>query len=433
MTNMKSAEKLFLAFLLTKNLDNIPTCPFALNDVLCGYWPSLRTVKNEDYSANSLSTIRQLLRPLILKKTDVDILVHPSLKPQRDVFDNFLKVLKNKGKGTVKHFAEIPEDDMKKVVSSLDITNPTQLQHLAWWYLQLFFCRRGRENTHDMLKSDLVFEAIEGKMTIRLGRIVGTKNHKEISEDANSGGTICEIKGNPKCPVSVLQLYLSKLHPDIEWLWQRPSTRLVSQNDPIWYEKSKVGANKLGEMMKNISAKCALSKSFTNHSVRVSACTRLGELGFSDLDIQAVSKHKSVDSLGLYKRTKMARKVDMATHLANSIGLSAVPMEEPIEEPIDTPIQEPIEEELSHSHQPNLDEMPILTQYMNQPSDDLPDLGAIENFLQCGMAPSDQATSRDQVASNQVASNQVTSNQVTSKKGQSVVFNNCANITIQFL
>lgn len=61
---------------------------------------------------------------------------------------------------------------------------------------------------------------------------------------------------------------------------------------------------------------------YTNHSVRVSACTLLGELGFSDLDVQAVSKHKSVDSLGIYKRTKEARKLEMASSLAKSIGIA---------------------------------------------------------------------------------------------------------------
>jgi hypothetical protein len=230
--------------------------------------------------------------------------------------------LKEIGKGVVVHYDEIPTDDMRKIVAVLNASNQTELQYLAWWYVQLFFCKRGRENTYEMKKSDLCIDEVNGKKIIRLRRIMGTKNHRELNEDASGGGRITEMAGDPKCPVKTIELYISKLHPINEWLWQKPICRLLSMNDACWYESRKLGKNILSNMMSTISSHCSLSKKFTNHCVRVSACTLLGDLGYSDLDIQSVSKHKSTDSLGLYKRVKENRKVEMATRMAESLGLN---------------------------------------------------------------------------------------------------------------
>ena len=108
--NIQSYESLLLAFLATKKVKDIPSDPSSLNDLFCAFWPSIRTTKDEEYSANSISNIRQLLRTVILKKTDLDIFHHPLLKSHNAVFENVLKKLKDIGKGTIKLFAEIPLD-----------------------------------------------------------------------------------------------------------------------------------------------------------------------------------------------------------------------------------------------------------------------------------------------------------------------------------
>ncbi len=54
----------------------------------------------------------------------------------------------------------------------------------------------------------------------------------------------------------------------------------------------------------------------------MSCCTLLGELDFCDTDVRAVSQHKSVESLSLYKRVKVDRMMDMALSMAGAIGLS---------------------------------------------------------------------------------------------------------------
>ncbi len=57
--------------------------------------------------------------------------------------------------------------------------------------------------------------------------------------------------------------------------------------------------------MKDISIFCELLTVYTNHSLQVTGCTMLGEAGFSDLDITAVSKHTSLSALGNIHKSEM--------------------------------------------------------------------------------------------------------------------------------
>ena len=56
-------------------------------------------------------------------------------------------------------------------------------------------------------------------------------------------------------------------------------------------------------MMKRISLKARLSKTYTNHCVRASCITRLSSNGVPDSAIISTSGHKSVKSLATYNRT----------------------------------------------------------------------------------------------------------------------------------
>jgi hypothetical protein len=320
---IKYSENLLVEYVrLQKRLADIPSDPSTLNQILQEFWPSLRTLKKEEYKASSLLHMRASLRLHLQEKLNLDISNHPAFVTQNAVFDNYLRSLKKRGKGSVQHYEEIPRDDMRLIIQSLSLDDPVQLQMLVWFYIQLYFCKRGMENTQDMKIADIVIEKNGDLLIARLARNYATKNHRELDEDQESGGRMCAVKGSPKCPVMTLQNYISKLHPDMEDLWQKDK-RNFTPSDTFWYEKRKLGHNKISEMMKNISALCKLPKVYTNHCVRVSCCTLLGELGFNDTELKSVSKHKSVDSLALYRRIKQSKKVEMAMMMSEAIGLTA--------------------------------------------------------------------------------------------------------------
>ena len=79
--------------------------------------------------------------------------------------------------------------------------------------------------------------------------------------------------------LSLIKLYLSKLHPECTWLFQQHRTRAL-RTDNVWFKKEPLGINSIGKMMLNISKEAGLSRTYTSHSVRATTITILsGESG----------------------------------------------------------------------------------------------------------------------------------------------------------
>ena len=101
------------------------------------------------------------------------------------------------------------------------------------------------------------------------------------------------------CPVKLFELYISKLHPEVDYLWQRPKQKIVEPSGP-WYDASPVGRDPLNSAMKNISESAKLSQIYTNHCIRATVVTKLNEKGFEARDIMATTGHKSECSIRSY-------------------------------------------------------------------------------------------------------------------------------------
>ena len=132
-----------------------------------------------------------------------------------------------------------------------------------------------------------------------------TKNHPGGIQDRSSFEmtarmyeTESEIDG-----YRALNLYISKLNPKCEALFQQPrrdwnESAITSE---IWYENRPLGVNTLGNMMKEISTKAKISKVYTNHCVRATAITLWSQAGLSDLHRTChISGHRSPNSLQHY-------------------------------------------------------------------------------------------------------------------------------------
>ena len=151
----------------------------------------------------------------------------------------------------------------------------------------------------------------------------------------NSGGIIVSTADN-KCPVGAYKKYVAKLSPSCPFLWQHVVPQKVGTEH--WYAR-KMGHNSTKDFMKKISSLCGLSQTFTNHSLRTSACTILGRK-FSDIEVKSVSRHKSLTSLQIYKRVHHDKKVEMAASLSNALGFAAQQTTETMTSN-DTPVGQP--------------------------------------------------------------------------------------------
>lgn len=273
--SLKSVKSIFNQFIIAKagTLDCLYNKE-EVCDLLCKYWLSLEKLDGDSYKCSSLLTHRQLLRTILLDY-GYDIIYDSNFSKSNTIFTNYLSSLKEKGLGSVKHFDDISREDLRSIVSTLNPLNIVELQLLAWFYVMLFFCQRGQEYVVKMVKTDIIFDSENGKTTIRLKNSI-TKNHTEIDEDDDNGGILVEEPNSEKCPVKVLKTYLSFLHPDNIYLWQRHSPKISHAG--YHFTLQKLGANKIGSMMKTISQICNLSKIYTNHCIRTSCCTLMSEI-----------------------------------------------------------------------------------------------------------------------------------------------------------
>jgi hypothetical protein len=321
-TGMQAIENLLRGFCVARQLPDIPSDKAELIRILKEFWPSVRQTNGEEFKAGTLRTYLHLLRSQWQHSHGFDILCDPDFHEVNVVFNNYTASLKKRGKGCVKHHPHVTKEDIHLAVETLNEDDPRQLQFLTWLFIQLYFCRRGMENMAEMRKDNILIYKSQGTEIMRLRYNEESKNHKELNQDEESGARIVEIQGAQKCPLRIIKKYISKLS-DNEFLWQVPLKRTDKET---WYER-KLGKNAIASFMKTISTECALSKTYTNHSLRASACTILGELGFSDIDVQAVSLHKSISSLAVYKRPQDPKKAEMARQLSNAIGIQqAIPL-----------------------------------------------------------------------------------------------------------
>ena len=144
-----------------------------------------------------------------------------------------------------------------------------------------------------------------------------TKNHRE--NDKEEDGVVMMTNGSPLCPVPSSQKYMSRLNPENEYLFQRPKTRKVCE-DELWYDSMVLGENILEKKMKVISQQAQLSVVYTNHSNRAAAVSILNRSGFETCHIMSVCGHQSESCLKSYCKTGQNTKEKMADSLISVIA-----------------------------------------------------------------------------------------------------------------
>ena len=100
-------------------------------------------------------------------------------------------------------------------------------------------------------------------------------------------------------------------------MWQK-CKKVVKGDEDEWFENQVIGRDPLNDMMKTISKDAQLSKLYTNHSIRATCLTKLDQAGFEIRHIQAISGHKSEESIKAYstrcpenKKREMAAALDL--------------------------------------------------------------------------------------------------------------------------
>ena len=119
-----------------------------------------------------------------------------------------------------------------------------------------------------------------------------------------------------------LKLYLSKLNGDCDRFYQKAkcNKKFDPKRDDVWFTVNPIGINTLGNFMKKISKRLALSVTYTNHCIRATCVTEMTRAGYEARQIMKVTGHKSAESLKSYDHDNCsATKRDISSLL--SVGM----------------------------------------------------------------------------------------------------------------
>ena len=190
-------------------------------------------------------------------------------------------------------------------------SDPRVLLQTTWFYISLYFGKRGRENQAAMKKSFLrLVVSPNGEEYFEInkadpGAVLTSKNHTGglLGTEDHSDGKIFAQPSSAKCPVKTIKAYLSHLNPSIEAFFQRPkeiSIRFNPERDAIWYEARKLGHNTLENMLRGMTERAGISPRLTNHSLRATTVTVLSAENVETRHIKALTGHRSDASIKSY-------------------------------------------------------------------------------------------------------------------------------------
>lgn len=116
-----------------------------------------------------------------------------------------------------RHKQPMPREDLEAHYSNdkLGLENPESLVNTAWFYIVLYFGKRGRENQRQMKASDLQLKTTTGGLKYFVLNERATENHRGgISDNEDETQSVMMAwPGRPRCPVTFLDKYLAKREP----------------------------------------------------------------------------------------------------------------------------------------------------------------------------------------------------------------------------
>ena len=130
---------------------------------------------------------------------------------------------------------------------------------------------------------------------------------KEVTHYANTD--------NPqRCIVRLFKVYSQHCPPD-RTTAAFYLTPLRKPKSDIWFSSTPVGHNTLNSTVKRLCKAAGIEGFKTNHSLRVSAATRLFQSGVDEQLIMSRTGHRSIDGVRTYKRVSEEQKMALSSVL----------------------------------------------------------------------------------------------------------------------
>lgn len=332
-SHTKAYAQKFKSFLVSKQLpDCIETMPLRyLNQYLRLFYASLRKDDGNYYSPSTLACIRAAINRYLTKaphNREINLKKDREFGPSNNILKAMSsKYLKSPQSSNDNSYKAISQADLVTLREYFDRRTATKLQEEVLYNIVYYNGYRGREWIRNMKTCYLKFDEDENNYKYAMLDIPAfSKNNKgSLDENEYSNNKQTRIYAQPEaestCPVKAIQMYLSKIPPEVNILFPAVS-RKWNFSDQFWYSKREVkGKNKLGSMMTDISKAAKLSMVYTNHCIRATCVTQLFNKGFSVSDIQKVTGHKRPDSVQRYiKNISSEKKRKVSNALSESMN-----------------------------------------------------------------------------------------------------------------
>ena len=164
-----------------------------LNECLKCFYTSARKKDGTYYKNTSMKSIRAAIDRFLRSPPNnkhFSIISDAVFTEANKILDAFVKDLRKPGKiAGIVHKKAVSKDQIQRLFESgelgpADSQNPAQLQRTAWFYLTLYFGRRGRENQRQLNPGMLSLRTTpQGVEYFELNRrqpgsLLSTKNHQ---------------------------------------------------------------------------------------------------------------------------------------------------------------------------------------------------------------------------------------------------------------
>ena len=295
-------------FKIAKTPDDCPSKLVEMNKVdlskwLCKFIVEIRRNDGKPYIGTTLHQILCGLQRDLREEIDltIDFFSDPEFRFLKSVLE---KQLRSHGVGTKKRQAEpilASEEEILWERGLLGDKSPQSLLDTMVWMCGLYFALHSGQEHRSLRPGQIELVEVPGKTPfLRYYEDVsknnpGGLNHRKVQPKS----VVHYANSNPsQCFVRLYKLYCSKCPEN------RPDNATARKRftDECWYSREPVGHNPLGSTVKRLCEKAGIVGFKTNHSLRVTAATRLFRSGVDEQIIMNVTGHRSIDGVRAYKR-----------------------------------------------------------------------------------------------------------------------------------
>ncbi len=313
-----------------RDICNIPP---ALLDIFIGTF--LETVnfvdKNgvtKDYEPDSLTSLhRGIARYLRESKYSHDIITSPDFEKSRKTLEARRKELKCKGLGNKPNKADAltPEEENRLWSSGqLNLSGDARvLQNTIFFLIAKLLGFRGADEHRQLAWGDLQLKVdMDGNEYLQWNeRKTKTRNGQPANIRPYQPKIYCS-ENKERCPIECFKLYASHRPAEMK-LESSPFYLSVKKTkkakDNVWCNRSAMGKNYIGKIMKEMCLSAGIKGNKTNHSIRKTMCTNLLHAGVPPTLIQQLSGHKNVQSVNNYATASEIQQREMCKILQNSV------------------------------------------------------------------------------------------------------------------